>query len=284
VDQRSRLINVAYRMLGSRSDAEDVVQEAYVRLVSANEHEIRDPVGWLVAVTSRLCIDQLRSARVRKESYVGPWLPEPILDSSADPADRITLDDSVRMAMLIVLEQLTPSERVAYILHDVFRIPFEQVSGIVGRSAQACRQLASRARQRISQAAPPRFVVDPAVASEVTAGFARACATGDLAALTALLDPNVRGLFDSGGHLPGAPRSLVTGARRVASILIRVFAGTGASLVPTVLNGGPGIVVSAEGSVVSAISLEIADGLITHVHGVGNPEKLTHLASPAERA
>jgi RNA polymerase sigma-70 factor (ECF subfamily) len=184
------------------------------------------------------------------------------------------------MALLIVLEQLTPSERASYILHDVFEVPFEQVAEIVGRSPQACRQLASRARQRIAAAPPPRFDINPAVAQTVTVGFAAACESGDLEALTALLDPKVQGLFDSGGHMPGAPTGLVTGARPVGSILIAAFEGTGATLAPASVNGGPGVVVTLAHAVVSVIALEMADGLVTRVHGVGNPAKLTNLGLP----
>src|SRR5919197_5836874 len=156
------VLDVAYRMLGSVSEAEDVVQEAFARLVDRAGDGIEDVRGWLVVVVTRLCLDQLRSSRVKRESSVGAWLPEPVIESDlVDPADRITLDDSVRMAMLVVLERLTPAERAAFVLHDVFGFSFEDVARIVGRSIEACRQLASRARKRIAEeTGPARFDVD----------------------------------------------------------------------------------------------------------------------------
>ena len=280
--ERNRLINIAYRMLGGQADAEDVVQEAFIRFSAARLEEIDDPAAWLVTVTTRLCIDQLRSARARRETYVGPWLPEPIVENRSDPADQITLDESVQIAMLVVLEQLTPAERATFILHDVFRLPFEAVAEVVGRTPQACRQLASRARQRIASAPAPRFDVDSGYAARVAAGFALACETGDMAALTALLDPRVQGLFDSGGHIPGAPTDAVHGAMEVASILMGAFENTDASFLPTAVNGGPGVFVTLDGKVVSVISLAVSHGLVTHVHGIGNPEKLAHLTIPDE--
>jgi RNA polymerase sigma-70 factor (ECF subfamily) len=163
-EHRRYVLDVAYRMLGSITDAEDVVQETFARLLAADLDTIEDVRGWLVVVATRLCLDQLRSARAKRESYVGPWLPEPVIepaDASIDPADRITLDDSVRMAMLVVLERLTPAERAAFVLHDVFRFSFDDVARIVGRTTEASRQLASRARKRIEEeTGPARFEVD----------------------------------------------------------------------------------------------------------------------------
>jgi RNA polymerase sigma-70 factor (ECF subfamily) len=162
-DNRRYLLDVAYRMLGSISEAEDIVQDAFARLVRADRGEIDDIRGWLVVVVSRLCLDQLRSARSQRETYVGPWLPEPLIQppgEAFDPAERVTLDDSVRMALLVVLERLTPAERAAFVLHDLFRFSFEDVARIVGRSAEACRQLASRARHHVQQqTGPARFHV-----------------------------------------------------------------------------------------------------------------------------
>src|SRR5437879_7857514 len=195
--------DVAYRMLGSISDAEDIVQEAFVRLVRADLDQIEDSRGWLVVVVSRLCLDQLRSARSKRETYVGPWLPEPLIQPPGDefdPAERVTLDDSVRMALLVVLERLSPAERGAFVLHDVFRFSFEDVAGIVGRSPEACRQLASRARRRIQEeTGPARFDVDPAELSRIARRFIAASSNGDLDALMAVLDPDVAGWTDGGG-------------------------------------------------------------------------------------
>ena len=153
VEQRRHLLDVAYRLLGSISEAEDMVQEGYARLLVADMGSIQDVRGWLTTVVSRLCLDELRSARARREAYVGPWYPEPLVEGAdplLDPVERITLDDSVRMAMLIVLEQLTPAERVVFVLHDIFQFPFEDVARMIDRTPAACRQLASRARRRVS--------------------------------------------------------------------------------------------------------------------------------------
>src|SRR3954447_25753062 len=199
-EHHQALLDVAYRVLGSMSEAEDAVQEAFSRLMRADRAAIRDVRGWLVVVTSRICLDQLGSARAPREAYVGTWLPEPLLSYSpgngttADPADRITLDESVRMALLVVLEQLTPPERVAFILHDVFQLPFEAIGEVVGRSPAAARQLASRARRRVADAdagRPARFTVDAAEERAVADRFLAAAQGGDLDALTELLAPDV---------------------------------------------------------------------------------------------
>src|SRR5205809_7733021 len=190
-EHRRYILDVAYRMLGSVSDAEDVVQEAFARLLQQDADQIQDVRGWLVAVANRLCLDQLRSARSRRESYVGPWLPEPVVEGETDdPSDRITLDDSVRMALLVVLERLTPAERATFVLHDVFGFSFDAVAKIVGRSPAACRQLASRARRRIeAETSPARFEVDPTVLHRVAERFIRASSNGDLDGLLEVLDP-----------------------------------------------------------------------------------------------
>src|SRR5437016_2190002 len=194
-EHRRYVLDVAYRMLGTVGDAEDVVQETFSRLLRQDPEQIQDVRGWLVVVATRLCLDQLRSARSRRESYVGPWLPEPVVEGdTADPAGRITLDDSVRMAMLVVLERLTPAERATFVLHDVFQFAFEDVATIVGRSPEASRQLASRARRRIQEeTVPARFDVDPAALSRVAERFITASTEGDLAALEDVLDPRVVG-------------------------------------------------------------------------------------------
>lgn len=283
---RRRLLDIAYRMLGSRSDAEDVLQEAYLRLSQASIDEIRDPTGWLITVTGRLCVDHLRSSRVTRETYVGPWLPEPIVGSGSlsDPADRITLDDTVRMAMLIVLEQLSPPERAAFILHDVFQMPFDAVADIVGRTPQACRQLASRARRRLALHRDARFTTDAATAREAARRFAVTTESGDFDGLVSVLDPTVQGLFDSGGHITGAPTDLVMGAKAVASILVSTFAGTRLRLRPAMVNGEPGVTVTNNGRIVSVVVLESGPAGITRVHGIGNPDKLARLTSDPDQA
>lgn len=278
-DARRRLVDIGYRMLGSVAEAEDAADEACTRLLAADRSDIADPVGWLITVTGRLCLDRLRSADRSRRAYVGPWLPEPLLSlpdtRSADPGDRVTLDDSVRLALLVVLEQLSPAERTAFVLHDVFHVPFAQVGEIVGRSPQACRQLASRARRRIrSHHDAPRTHVDRGELERVARRFADACAEGRIEPLLELLDPDVVGAFDSGGSIPGAPLNSLTGADTIAATLVAAFAGSGADFGVGLVNGDPGVIVRRNGSVVAVVSLGVVDDRIDLIHAVGNPDKL----------
>src|SRR5712671_1707663 len=195
------LLDVAYRLLGSYSEAEDTVQEAFTRLLRTDLDPIEDVRAWLVVVVSRLCLDQLRSARVRREAYVGPWFPEPLIrsDEMSDPADIVTMDESVRMALLVVLERMSPAERVVFVLHDVFDFPFEKIAPMVGRTVAACRQLASRARKRVEEeAGAGRFSIDPVEQRRVVDAFIAACAGGDIKKLLPMLDPSVVGWADIG--------------------------------------------------------------------------------------
>lgn len=279
---RRRLLDIGYRMLGSVTEAEDVAADAYVRLLAADLDTIEDPLGWLVAVTGRLCVDRLRAAEHRRRSYVGPWLPEPIVGSAAgadDPADRITLDDSVRLALLVVLERLSPAERTSFVLHDLFAVPFDEIAAIVGRSPAACRQLASRARRRIrSDPERPRAEVAPGELDAVARRFAAACGAGEIGPLLDVLDPEVIGDFDSGGIVPGAPLRAIDGAERVASTLIRAFAGANPSFVVVEVNGEPGVVVRVGDRPVAVIALGVRRGLVDLIHAIGNPAKLSHVA------
>ena len=279
-DHRRYVLDVAYRMLGSVSDAEDVVQEAFARLLKQDPDQIQDVRGWLVVVATRLCLDQLRSARTKRESYVGPWLPEPVIDGETDdPADRITLDDSVRMAMLVVLERLTPAERATFVLHDVFGFSFEEVAKTVGRSVEACRQLASRARKRIEdETGPARFDVDPAEVGRLADRFISAATDGDMAALMEVLDPDVVGWTDSAG-LFGAPLEPLAGRERVIDQLLRFVRGYGVTLSPLPVNGEPGVLVTRGGGLFAVIALETRAGRITRLHGIANPQKLRYVAS-----
>src|SRR2546421_1166609 len=201
-DHHGFLLDVAYRLLGSYSEAEDLVQEAFTKLLRSDLDPIEDARAWLVVVVSRLCLDHLRSARVRREAYVGPWFPEPLIGidgDASDPANVVTLDESVRMAMLIVLERMSPAERVVFVLHDVFDFPFEMIAAMVGRSAAACRQLASRARRRVrEEAGSSRFHLDPAEQRRGVEAFIAACASGELKKLLPLLDPSLAGWADFG--------------------------------------------------------------------------------------
>jgi RNA polymerase sigma-70 factor (ECF subfamily) len=266
-------LDVAYRLLGSVSDAEDAVSEAYARLARRPVDEIDDVRGWLVVVVSRICLDQLGSARAKREQYVGEWLPEPILEG--DPADRVTLDDSVRMALLIVLERLSPAERVAFVLHDVFALSFAEVADAVGRTPAACRQLASRARRHIQADELARFPVDRADEAAVTARFAAACETGDLAALAELLDPEVVFRADGGGRVP-APRRTVRGRDTVLKVMVNGYRRfPGLRIGAAGINGGPGLVGRApDGALISVAALTIHAGRVMAIDLVANPEKL----------
>jgi RNA polymerase sigma-70 factor (ECF subfamily) len=274
------VLDVAYRMLGSVSEAEDIVQEAFARLLKSDLDQIDDVRGWLVVVVSRLCLDQLRSARSRHEVYVGPWLPEPVVgtaDGPGDPADRVTLDDSVRMALLIVLERLSPAERAAFVLHDIFQFSFEAVAEIVGRSPAACRQLASRARRHVQEeTSPARFDVDPADLQRVADRFIAAATSGDLAALMDVLDPNVVGHTDSGGLVP-APRHLITGRETVAPLFLRFLSEWNVTLRPVPVNGEPGVLALQDGRLIGVIALSVHRGLIKQIHAIANPHKLAYI-------
>ena len=280
---RRRLVDIGYRMLGSVADAEDVAGEAFARLAAADLIDIDDVEGWLVTVTGRLCLDRLRSAERRRRAYIGPWLPEPVLGSAdptaIDPADRVTLDDSVRMALLVVLEQLSPAERTAYVLHDLFAVPFEDIGEMVGRTPGACRQLASRARRRIqADAVTPRATVSSGELEQVVRRFADACEAGSIEGLLDVLDPEAVGDFDSGGLVQGAPVRSLTGAVGIAKLLVHVLGRPGVRCTAEAVNGEPGVVVRLHGEIVSVGAVDVRDGLIVAVHAVGNPLKLRHLA------
>ncbi len=221
---RSYLLNIAYRLVGSFSEAEDLIQEAYAQLLRTDQGGLDDVRGWLVVVVTRLSLDHLRSARVRRESTVGPWLPEPlVLTGGADPADVVTLDESVRMALLIVLEQLTPAERAVFVLHDVFQFTFEEIARIVERTPAACRQLGSRARRAIRAGSGERRTdVDVADVRRVAERFIAACSTGNVHALLEVLDPDVVGWADLDGMKAALPQPTI-GAHDVAEGALRLF-------------------------------------------------------------
>jgi RNA polymerase sigma-70 factor (ECF subfamily) len=285
LDERKHLMNLAFRMLGSWNDAEDVVQQTYVRWFQLTDDErdaIERPRAWLTTVASRICLNILDSARVRRERYVGEWLPEPLPTRStdaatatmpaADPLDRITLDESVSMALLVVLESLTPAERVAFVLHEVFGVPFAEIADIVGRSPEATRQLASSARRHIRdlRARP----TDASEHSRVVTAFRLACESGDLDALVAVLDPAVTSVTDGGGKVRAALRPVV-GADNVARFILGVLRKQpDLTIDEEEVNGEPGFVVRAGEQVVGTVSLGVADGRIRNVWMVMNPDKL----------
>ncbi len=272
---RPYLRSIAYRMLGSVAEAEDALQECWLRLDRRPPEEAADLRPSLTTVISRICLDALRSRRSRRETYAGSWLPEPVLGASVSPEDESVLADSVGLAMLIVLETLTPAERLSVVLHDVFAVPFEEVATIMGRSPVAARQLASRARRRI-QAARPEADADRAVERRVADAFLAAARAGDFDALLSLLDPDVVLRTDGGGRGPLA-RPPVVGAGQVAAVLgrqARTFAPLGR---PVIVNGGPGFVVGPPGRVVAVAGLTISRGRIREINIIGDPAKLQRL-------
>jgi len=281
---RPRLVRVAYAILGSHAEAEDVVADCWLRLVEADRRDpVRDVLGWSTVAVSRAALDVLRSARVRREEYVGPWLPEPIVTApaaQADPAERVTLDESVRYALLVVLEQLSPAERTAWVLHDLFGMPFPEVATAVGRTPDAVRQLASRARRHVADRTP-RVDVDRPAHDRVVAAFAAAAAGGDLDALMRTLDPEIVLTGDGGGVVNSARRP-VYGPDRVGrfvlGVLRRTAAGTGRSVVVEV-NGATGFaVVEDDGRVSAVLSLTVDDDRVTRVDIVRAPDKLAGIA------
>ena len=274
---RRTLLAVAYRLLGRVADAEDVVQDAWLRWSAADTAQVRDQRAYLIRVVTRLAIDRLRSAQARREAYVGPWLPEPLL-TGPDVADDVELAESVSLAMLVVLESLSPLERAVFVLHEVFDVPFGEVARILDRAEPAVRQLGHRARDHV-KAHRPRFDHDAATHQRVTEQFVAACAGGDLEALLRLLAPDVTLIGDAGG-LARAPRRPIEGADKVARFLIGVTAQTppGARITLATINGEPGLVASIDGRPLAAFVLHLADGAVQAVYALANPHKLAGLA------
>jgi RNA polymerase sigma-70 factor (ECF subfamily) len=278
-EHRPYLLDLAFRMLGSIADAEDVTQEAFLRLMRTGTDEIEDLRGWLIVVVGRLCLDQLRSARTRHEDHSPVEHITERRSRDADPLDRVTLDDNVRMALLVVLERLTPAERVAFVLHDVFGLSFGQVASSVGRTPAACRQLASRARRRIQDdAGGIRFDVDPAEQRVVVERFIAACAGGDLETLMQVLDPDVVGIADIGALGP-APRP-VAGRVAVAGNLLRFFGpGSGTTLVSQPVAGEVSLLAFRHRDLYATVVLTAHNRLIEHIDAVLDPEKLELVAA-----
>ncbi|MDM7855839.1 RNA polymerase sigma-70 factor [Cellulomonas alba] len=285
---RPLLFSIAYRILGSVSEAEDAVQETWLRYDAADV----DPASlksFLSAIVTRVSIDVLRSARVRRESYVGQWLPEPLLtdgepEASGDPLRAAELADSLSMAALLLLERLTPEQRAVFVLHDVFAFPFAEVAQVIGRSETACRQLASRAR-RLVEDGRPRFDVDRREREELAGRFFDAMTAGDVDALRELLAADVEVYGDGGGNAPQWTR-VVRGSDNVARMfggLGRRFAGVGLQVEPHEVNGQPGAVLrDASGRVINVFAFDVLDGRIQVVRSVINPEKLRHLGPVAD--
>lgn len=281
---RRLLISMAYRILGSAADAEDVVQDAWIKWTEADRSDVADPKAYLVRIVSNLALDRLRSAQARRETYVGPWLPEPIL-TTGDTADDAVAAESVSMALLVVLESLTPLERAVFVLKDVFGFSHAEIGAAVERSEDTVRQAAHRAREHV-RAQRPRFHADRAKRREVTERFLAAAAGGDLNTLMELLAPDVTVWTDGGGKVHQAMRPVV-GAAKVAAWFAtlgdRPYQGielTDMTVDMVELNGGPGIVFRGAGRVIGTISLDLdVDGRIAAVHNVANPDKLRTVAA-----
>jgi RNA polymerase sigma-70 factor (ECF subfamily) len=276
---RGLLFGIAYRMLGSATDAEDMVQEAYLRWVRRADLQVESVRAYLVTIVTRLCLDHLSSAQVRRVSYTGPWLPEPIM---TDPLSEVERADSLTMAFLVLLEELTPPERAAFLLHDVFGYPFDEVARSMGRSAPGCRQLASRARHHIEERRQ-RFDADPRHGRELTREFLVACGSGDLDGLLGLLADDVVVWTDGGGQVRAALRPVV-GARRSSRFLLNVAKKVHGVPQEVTLNGQPALVFVEDSRVGAALILDISEGRIVAVRTVSNPEKLDRLSRELDQA
>ncbi len=279
---RRLLFTVAYDLLGSASDAEDVVQDAWLRWSDAERGDVRNPKAYLVTVVTRLALNRLRDAKARREAYVGPWLPEPLL-TAPDVADEVEVADAVSMALLVVLETLSPMERVVFVLREVFGMSYGEVAEALGRSDAAVRQMAHRAREHV-QARRPRFDADRGVQREVTARFMAACTGGDVDALVASLSPGVTLVTDGGGRAKAALRPIL-GPEKVARFLVAVTASVAEQLTDEAdvrleqcdVNGRPGVVAFLRGEPWMAVQVHVSGGLIERIDAFRNPDKLAGL-------
>ena len=287
MSERRQLINLTYRLLGSLAEAEDAVHETYARWYALSRQQqdaIEPPGAWLTTVASRICLNLLGSARARRETYVGEWIPEPLPErtewtggrpggTTADPADRVTLDESVNMAFLVVLESMTPAERVAFILHDVFRYSFAEVAEIVGRTPAACRQLASSARRRIRASRPP--ATPAAQQAGIIRAFKQAWEAKDIDALIGLLDPDATAIADGGGRATTFLRP-IEGSEQIARAWVEIAnrAPGNMTFLERTVNGQPGLVAQHGGVIVTVFAFDVAGDRIKHIWVVRNPEKL----------
>ncbi|MFH8838506.1 RNA polymerase sigma-70 factor [Streptomyces sp. NPDC017868] len=272
VAHRNLLFTVAYEMLGSAADAEDVLQETWLKWAGVEPGTVRDPRAYLVRITTRQALSHLRTLGRRKESYLGPWLPEPLL-TTPDVAEDAELADSVSMAMLLVLETLTPTERAVFVLREVFDLAYDEIAGAVDKTPAAVRQIAHRARAHVA-ARRPRGVASAAETRRTVEAFRRAVETGDLRGLLDVLAPDVVLLTDGGGVVRAALEPVV-GAERVAGVLARIAATT--TLQPARVNGDPALIVRMDGAVDTVLAMRVEDGRVTGLYAVRNPEKLSHL-------
>lgn len=275
-DLRPRLVRLAYRMLGSVADAEDVVQDAWARWLAVDHDAVREPAALLRTIVTRLCLNELKSARRRRETYIGPWLPEPIFDDGVPDSD-----EDITLPLMIALERLSPLERATFLLHDVFGMSFGEVAGAIGREPAACRKLASRAREHI-QAARPRFTVTKEFGLEMATAFFAASREGDMERLQSLLAEDVTANTDGGGKVPASPRPLV-GIAEVMDrhvLLVKEFQQSPSLLIRyAVIDGLPGFISIEGGGIVQTTALQIENGKIVAIYITRNPDKLRHLGA-----
>lgn len=277
-DCSGRLQGLAYRMLGSRADAEDILQDAYLKVKASGRSDIRNYEAFLVTTVTRLCLDQLRSARARREVYVGPWLPEPVLDAdSLSPETAVEIADDLSFGLLMTLEKLTAPERAAFLLHDVFETPYAQISEALGKSEAACRQLAARGRKAVRSAKRPTQA-PPEAHAALLSRFVEAAATGDPSQLEALLTADAVAYSDGGGVKIAALNPII-GAEKVARFFtgleqkLRALGAEG-EFIPATINGAPGLIVYINGELDQTVSIDVEDGRIAAFYIVRNPEKL----------
>jgi RNA polymerase sigma-70 factor, ECF subfamily len=271
---RPRLVRIAYRMLGSVADAEDVAQEAFLRWLATDRDAVQEPAGYLTQVVTRLCLDQLKSARRRRETYIGPWLPEPVVESAED-----AIDEDVTLPLLMALERLSPLERAAFLLHDVFGVGFDEIAETIGRDPAACRQLASRARSHV-RSSRPRFPLPKERGLEIAAAFFAASRNGDMQHLRSLLADDVVVHADGGGKKRAALRPVIgiEDAIKVHTALAYAFAQYGSRLVRYgFINGLPGFVTVEAGDTLQTTALQIDNGRVVGIYVMRNPDKLRHL-------
>ncbi|MER6003161.1 RNA polymerase sigma-70 factor [Nonomuraea angiospora] len=275
---RNLLFTVAYEMLGSAADAEDVLQETWLRWVRADLDQVHDRRAYLIRITTRQALNRLRSMKSRKEAYVGPWLPEPLL-TAPDVAEDVELAESVSMALMLVLETLSPTERAVFVLREAFDVSYDEISAAVGKSPAAVRQIAYRARQHV-EARRPREAVSPDQTRAVLESFRRALEAGDLQGLLDVLAPEVVLVSDGGGVRQAAPRPIVS-AGKVARFIVGGPGKAGVALTgePTVVNGSPALILRVDGEIDGVVAIGVEDGRITGLYYVRNPHKLTRIAS-----
>jgi len=277
VVHRGLLFTVAYELLGSAADAEDVLQESWLRWSQVDQSQVREPRAYLVRIVTRQALNQLRTVSRRREDYVGEWLPEPLI-TSPDVAEDVELAESLSMAMLTVLETLGPTERAVFVLREVFDVPYDEIAEAVGKTPAAVRQIAHRAKEHVA-ARRPRIEVDPAEQEQVVERFLAAFNTGDLQGLMDALAPDVVAVADGGGKVRGAARQPIVGADKLVAYVLGGLAKFGVTPVatPAWVNGGPGARVEVDGAIVAALSFTIEHGRITRIFSVANPEKLERL-------